>query len=775
MHARAVLEFEEVVKSLAIFCETSQGRANCVDLAPAFDADTVWELLSTTAEAHQMLAQQAPPSLGAVRDIHQPLMRAQKGGSLGGQELFQVAESLRAMRGMRSFLETKKSEGRRLWAYAEALPDFPATEKRIFEALEPNGDVKDSASAELSALRRRKGKAMSRLQERVQAYTTGKTREMLSDPIVTVRDGRYVVPLKAEYRGRIRGIVHDTSGSGQTIFVEPEDVLQLGNEIREIEAAEREEVARVLRELSGEVGKVAPVAAAGLVAVGEIDLAFAKGRYAYDIKGSMPERLQSPRIEIEGGRHPMLDRDAAVPLNLSVGLADNVLITGPNTGGKTVAIKTVGLFVLMAQSGLFPCALNVRIGVFSQVWADIGDEQSLQQSLSTFSGHIKNIADAIKGVREGALVLLDEIGAGTDPAEGAALARAILSEFADRGAAVLASTHYGELKAFAFDTVGYRNAAMEFNTKTFRPTYRLLADTAGSSHALKIAERHGIPSAVIAKAQEGLSEQHREMSRVFEGLDTAQKQARIAQAEADRRISEVQKLEDLAHKKLAEADEVRRTAFRSAEQAIDEELRAIRERANAVFDELKRSGGSQKGREEARDRLKDVARAGEEVAKRLSPSRRAPLDVDAIQKGMNVLVDGYAQAGTVVSDPADGSVVVQIGPIRITVPAAKVRQTKGLPDTKRPRTNIRLERAQTAVTEIHLRAMRAEDAVRDLERFIDDAVLAGIPSVRIVHGKGGGILRDVTREFLRKNVSVASFRDGEAGEGGHGVTIAVIK
>lgn len=774
MHALDVLEYSSVLERLVSQCETALGAELARKLRPSFAPDEVWDLLAHTREAHGLLATNPPPSLGPIRDLRDAFKRSSKGASLGGAELFQCADALRGMRELHTFLTSHREDAPLLSRDAEILPDARKVEDAVFASLEPDGEVKDAASPHLASLRQRRASTTARLQEKAQSYTTGKHRDLLSDPIVTIRDGRYVIPLKAEYRGRIRGIVHDTSATGQTIFIEPEDVLQLGNVLREIESAEREEIGRILANLSGRVGSVGSQAIPGIEAAGRIDLVLAKARLGYDMKGAIPEPLRKTRIEISGGRHPLLDRASVVPLDLAVGEGESVLITGPNTGGKTVAIKTVGLFVLMAQAGLLPPARAVKLGPFTQIWADIGDEQSLQQSLSTFSAHIKNIAEALQSLRPGALVLLDEVGAGTDPAEGAALARAVLLKIASVGAVVLASTHYGELKAFAFDTEGFRNAAMEFDSKTLQPTYRLVIGAAGASHALKIAERYGLPKEVVENARSGLSTEHVEMSRLMEGLDQAQKQARVAQGEADRRLSELKRLEQEAERKLKEAEEVRKTAYAKASAAMEEALREIREESARVFEELKRSG-SQVDQQRARADLKAIQEIGADYAERLKPKARPSSSTEALRKGMTVRVADFGQNGVLLEDPTGPTVQVQIGALKMNVSVSSLAPVKATPEPKKAGSNIRLQKAQFAATEIHLRAMRAEDAMRDLEKFLDDSVLAGVPSVRIVHGKGEGVLRKLTHDFLRKNANVDSFRLGEPAEGGDGVTVAVLR
>jgi DNA mismatch repair protein MutS2 len=778
MHAFEVLEFGAIKERLQSHCETGLGAVHASNLTPAFHAAEVWELLSLTAEAHDALAKHQVPSLAPVRDVRQPLKIASKGGVLGGQELFLIADALVAMRNFKTFLTARRVDMPKLSPFAESLPEVRRLEEQLIDSLESDGTLKDSASPALATLRQKKKNTTARIQERIQSYTTGKTRDLLSDPIYTVRDGRYVVPLKAENRGKIRGIVHDTSASGQTIFVEPEDVLQLGNSLREVHAAERAEEVRILTQLSSKVGAVAGEASGGIEATAHLDLTFSKARLAFQMKGTMPQPQGEHWIQVQGGKHPLLNPETTVPLDLSVGIRSSVLITGPNTGGKTVAIKTVGLFVLMAQSGLMPPALDIRLGPFTQVWADIGDEQSLEQSLSTFSGHIKNIAEALRIFKRGALILLDEVGAGTDPAEGASLAQSILQELSDRGGAILASTHYGELKAFAYTTEGFQNAAMEFDQKNFRPTYRLLMGAPGASHALRIAERYGIPKKVVERAREGLGVQALDMATMMEQLELSQRQARIAQGEADRRSEELRKAEQRAARKLAEAEEIRRTAHSKANEVIEAALREIRLEAARVFEELKKSPTDQKVHQSVRDQLKQLQEVGKEFADEFlpRPNRAAGAKVGTFHKGMSVRIDGYTQVGIIVVEPTGQTAVVQMGPIKMTVGLSSLTVTQpALSGGHKPRASVQLQKAINATTEIHLRHMRAEEAIRDLEKFVDDAMLAGLPTIRIVHGKGEGILRKVTQEFLKKHPGVASFRDGEPSEGGHGATIATFR
>lgn len=780
MRALKVLEFPLILERISSLCETTLGCDLALSLAPSFEEASVWELNAETAEAIELLGSDPPPSLGKVADLRSALDRGAKGGVLGGEELFAIGEMLWALRACKAHLRGKSGSCPRLWSYAEFFPEARALEERLQASLEPNGDVRESASVLLGQLRRRKHQAGSKIIERIQSYVSGKTREYLSDPLYTVRDGRYVLPVKSEHRAKIRGIVHDSSSTGHTVYIEPEDVLKLGNELRQIEGEEKEEVARILAELSAEVGGVAPEAMPAIESAGRLDLIFAKGRFGYATNGSIPSRARKPScLRLEGARHPLIDPKAVVAIDVEIGYDfDGLLITGPNTGGKTVAIKCVGLFVAMAQAGIPISSKRSELGVFSQLWADIGDEQSIAQSLSTFSGHIKNIAEALNGVRDGALVLFDELGAGTDPAEGAALARAIMRSFRLKGAKLLASSHYGELKAFAYSEPGFMNAAMEFDTKTLQPTYRLVIGLPGASQAMRIAERYGMPREVIDAAKAAMGEQQQNVAEMLEKLDQAQRAARKAQGEADRLTAELKQKEALTEQKLAEVSEIRRTASERARGEMEEALRQIRVEAAELFDRIKAAGGDSKEVQGLRTELKaleESARSGLPQEGRALPSEQSDIPVE---KGASVRVEGYSQIGVVLDDPKDGKVQVQMGMLKLTIPVSKLAATKPPSERRTPTKkgpNLNLERAQTAQSEISLRGMRAEDAMQDLERFVDDAVLGGIHRLRIVHGKGEGILRNLVHAYLKKRKEVDSFKLAEAGEGGDGVTVAYMK
>ncbi|MBS1707732.1 MAG: endonuclease MutS2 [Armatimonadetes bacterium] len=776
-HALAVLEWEKIVARLVEACETDLGKAQAAETVPSFDEEQVWRELEGTKEADTLRVAGRLPSLQGVRDVRGAVTIAAKGAVCDGQSLYRVGTSLRAMGSARKAVNDVE-DAPLLQALAKELPDLPNLVVLIEKSLEADGMVLSDASPELAAARKRKTQAAQRSLERIQSYVSGKTRDWLSDPLHTVRNGRHVIPLKAEYKGRIKGIVHDSSASGQTVYVEPEDVVQAGNQFREAEVAEKAEEEKVLARISAAVGGEADAIKSGLVAATRLDVLFARARYGAELDGCVPTRGPDASIRLTKARHPLLDAKIAVPLSLNLGDEnDTLLITGPNTGGKTVGIKTVGLAVAMAQAGMMVAAFECKFGCFTQIWADIGDEQSLQQSLSTFSGHIKNIAAALKGLRRGSLVLLDEVGAGTDPTEGASLARALLLAFQRGGAKTMASTHYGELKVLATNQSGFVNAAMEFDLKSLRPTYHLLLGTPGSSHALKIAERYGIPPDVVQEATEGIGDQALDVAKMIEKLEASQRLAQRAQGEADRLTNRLKQVEREAEAAIARADETRRRVREQSAQQLEEILREIRLETADVFESIKKDP-SQANLDKARQKLKQVQEVGQSFVRDIRPeqAKQTPQAPREITQGMTVRVTGFEGKGIVLEQPKGKSVMVQMGALKMTVALDKLVpvETEAVKIQKRG-TSMRLQRAQTVQREIHLRQMRAEDAVDVLEKFLDEAILAGVSSVRIVHGKGEGILRQVTQDVLRRNRAIRSHQLADATEGGEGVTVAQLQ
>lgn len=772
-HALQVLDFPQVIERLAAHCQSALGVRLAAELEPEYTLEALTGRLQETLEAAAYLNKDLLPGLGGLADVGPEVEKASKGATLDGETLWRIGQSLLTIVTLRAALE-RQEVAPTLAAMAQQLPNESVLADRLTRSLDGDGSVRDEASSELTRLRNQIRKNTQRLSERIQSYTSGANREYLSDPIVTQRQGRYVIPVKSEHRGKIRGLVHDTSASGQTVFIEPMEVVEMGNQLREAEAAERAEVSRILGDLSSRIGAVGIGIRDGIQLAGELDLIFAKARYGFAEDGCVPEIGPAATISIRRGRHPLLDVKIAIPLSLEIPADQTgILITGPNTGGKTVSMKTIGLFIAMAHCGMMVPASAVQVGPFTGIWADIGDEQSLEQSLSTFSGHIRNIATALREVTPGGLVILDEVGAGTDPAEGAALAKAILLAIQRAGAKVVASTHYGELKVFAGATEGFINCSMEFDVKSLRPTYQLLVGSPGSSHALRIAERVGLPKHVIQLAEQQGDATEADLNKMVEQLEIAHKRAIKAQSEADRLTHRLKQVEQEAERKIQEADEARRRAKKEAAQAVEDELRTIRLEAAEVLERVKKAAKPDAA-QAARESLRALDSRGQRLAGQLRPQETRNDAV--VQRGSRVKVVGYSQVGTVLEEPSNGKVRIQIGPMKMEVRLNQLELVAA--ETTRPKfahkKNMQLEKLQTSTMEIDLRGERAEDAEQKLAKFIDDALLAGLPTVRILHGKGDGILRAVTRAMMATHPGITSFRDGQPEEGGAGVTFAVL-
>ncbi|MCH8273461.1 MAG: endonuclease MutS2 [Armatimonadetes bacterium] len=781
-HAERVLELPLVLALVAERCRTTLGSEAVLELRPTFDPALIEQRVSQTAEATEITANEEPPEYGATRDVREPVAAAEKGALLSGVDLFRVAETLGAMARLRAFLVSERERAPALWRVGENLAYITELQKALKEAVGPEGDVLSSASPKLRSLRNQLSTRQRRLATRLQSMVAGPLRTYLQEPIYTLREGRYVVPVKAQYRGKVPGIVHDTSGSGQTLFVEPEQMVADANRLREVEAEEREEVERVLRKLSDSVGEHTQEILTGIEALAELDCIFARARYAYDRKAEAPKLKKGAYFSITDGHHPLIPREESVPITVAVGgRFRSLLLTGPNTGGKTVTLKLLGLYALMIGCGIFPPARSVEYGPFSGVWADIGDEQSLQQSLSTFSGHLTNIAEVFKGAKVGDLVLLDEIGAGTDPREGSALGRAILESLTERGAVVAATTHFGELKNFAQASERFSCAATEFDMETLRPTYVLIPGASGASHALEISLRYGLPENVVKAAERHLgvsASEERDKSAVLDAL--------IAGAREDRKQSEESKAalneERAALAKEREAWQAKMKKTRqNAEERVLEAIREAREQYRSLLEDLKsvsqEGGVSGSEREKILERARGIEHnlraSRDEVAAagRVGPPQR-------IERGMSVKLRDHGQVGRVVDVKTSGKVVVRIGIVKLTVAPEDLEPvTEEEPSKKSGRRgeSLSVSKAQNAATELHLRNMRVEEATEALERFFDDAALAGLPRVRLVHGKGEGVLRSVVRQFLSSQDDVESVREGGPGEGGSGVTIVYFK
>lgn len=776
----STLEFDKIRLLLAERAAFSGGKDLASTLAPSRSLKEADRWQGETEEAVRILSVAGQPPFGGMRDVREILRRAERGAVLLPGEILEVGDAARASARLRAFLEAHAPavEAETLADLAGILGRFPKLEREIDRCLSREGEVVDHASPKLAEIRSKLRVLRQRVREYLESLVRSpKGQRCLQEPIVTVRGGRYVVPVKQEYRSEIPGIVHDQSASGATLFVEPEAAVEMNNQIRLLEAEEAREVERVLHQLSGFVAAEAGRLTESVEIAAEIDFIFAKGRLALDWNAVRPRLNSEGRIDIRKARHPLI-RGEAVPIDLRLGDEFTALvITGPNTGGKTVALKTLGLFVLMAQAGLhIPAGEGSEVGLFTGVFADIGDEQSIEQSLSTFSSHMANIVRILSAVDPRSLVLLDELGAGTDPAEGAALAVTILEHLVEKGCRVAVTTHYGALKSLAYSHPRIENASVQFDVETLRPTYRVLIGQAGMSHAFAIAERLGLAPEVIERARGRLSEDERKVEELLGSAEESRLLAEREREEAERLRSQYLELRDRyfdAFERLKAAREkVLDEARREAEALVE---RARRE-ADELLGRLRKAGRDdlEAQAQEVRGRL--AALAGEvQVSRPAEPAAgRAPAAKFDLLPGMAVRVKSLQQEGEVVQLLSGGKVSVQVGAIKVNVepsdlePALGSRRQGATPVAHAA---MAWRKAQEVSAEVDLRGMLASEALERLDKYLDDALLAGLDRVRVIHGKGTGALREAVWNYLREHPRVRGYQLGEAYEGGAGVTL----
>ncbi len=783
-HYRA-LELDKILHLLAEETSCDAAAEMARDLRPSTSLSQVKRLLTETDEAHTMMARFGAPSFGGLKDVSNSLRRAEAGGTLNMGELLRVSMVLRTLRGIVDW--RSKSEGVKSsldWRFEAIMPN-KYLEDRINNAILSEEEMADSASPQLATIRRKIRSASSRAREQLEKMVRSQTtQKYLQDPIITIRDGRFVVPVKAECRGDVPGLVHDTSSSGATVFVEPMAVVEANNEVRVLLSQEQAEIERILAELSAEAGNFASGIISGYKEAVELNLIFAKANLGYKMKASMPLVNDQGKIELKRARHPLIDKDKVVPTDIELGIHfDTLVITGPNTGGKTVSLKTVGLLTLMAMCGLLlPVADNSQISVFTNVLADIGDEQSIEQSLSTFSAHMTNIIKILDQADSASLVLLDELGAGTDPIEGAALAMSILEALRRKGARIAATTHYAELKAYALQTQGVENACCEFDVTTLRPTYRLLIGVPGRSNAFAISLRLGMNSEIVDHAKELVSSENTRFEDVVQSLEASRQKLEAERKEAQRQRLEAEEASRAAKERKESIDAQAEREIEEARRRAAELIARTRGQIDAMLNEM-----------EELKKQKNKALTAEQKAKLKSGLRALENEADPVRekdaehyvlprplkKGDAVLIYDIDKKGTVLQPPdKDGkTVLVQAGIIQTRVPLTNLRLLNEKPEKKKQggvtrsvtRANIRAE------MELDVRGQTSDEALINVDQFIDSAVLAGIDILTIIHGKGTGALRAAVQQHLRRHPNVKSYRLGTFGEGEAGVTIVELK
>ena len=780
--SQVLLEFPLVRARLAAATSFPPSRRAAEALEPSNDPVIVARRLDETDQVRELLGERSGIGVGGAHDIGPWVERAARGGRLDPAQFLEIGETLDAT----ARLATNLADDRRplLHALARELHDVPALRSTLTRSFDPMGELLDTASPRLGGLRAAVRVAYDRLRRRLDALVGAELGNALQEPIITLRNGRYVVPVKAEARSRVKGIVHDASGSGQTLFIEPLVAVELGNAWREAQVAEQEEIARILDELSAFVAANAAALRETLDALARFDLWAARASLAAEMDGVRAETADRPEVILLSARHPGL-AGRVVPIDIRIGDGYTALVvTGPNTGGKTVTLRTLGLLSLMHQSGLhIPAAAGSRLPVWSDVFADIGDEQSVAQSLSTFSGHLRRITSIVDAAGPGTLVLLDELGAGTDPTEGSALAQALLDHFIRAGAIVAATTHYAELKAYAHTTEGARNAAVEFDLESLTPTYRLTIGLPGGSQAFAIAERLGLPPGIVEDARSRLSEAQRSFEATLASI-------RATEGETADALEAARSAEDRARDALRVAQEERRTARRERDEAVraaraeaDAVLAALREELATTRQALQRETVTEGTLDSAVERADALAARLPDVEDADEDATELPVEPDRVwQVGERVRTRTGGWEGRIAALDRNGRrATIESGGMRIVVdvtdllpsaaPAAAHPGSTTGPAGSASVGAIRLTRARSVASSLDLRGARVEEALESLERYLEDASLAGMPSVTVIHGLGTGALRDAVRTAAAGHPLVKDLRPGERGEGGDGATI----
>ena len=776
------LELDAVLDRLAGCATSEEAKDRCRALRPLSDAEEIRRLLEQTTAACGMITVKGAPGFQDVREVASSLERADRGGCLTPVELLRIAGVLRCIRSVKAYYNSDSNQSV-LDVYFQELSPNRYLEEKITNSILSEEEIADAASSELADIRRHMRIQSAKVKESLQKIISSPSyAKYLRDPIITLRGDRYVVPVKSEYKSEIPGLIHDVSSTGSTFFIEPISAVNANNALRELLIREKKEIERILAELSAEAASFRESICNSYEMLITLDVIFAKAKYSLRIDGMAPEIRENASIELMRARHPLIDKKTVVPITVRLGTDfDTLIITGPNTGGKTVTLKTLGLLTMMAECGLhIPADHGSAISVFERVLADIGDEQSIEQSLSTFSAHMKNIVQIVGECDASTLVLFDELGAGTDPAEGAALATALIEFCRGCGSRVAATTHYAELKLYAMRTDGVMNASCEFDVETLRPTYRLLIGIPGKSNAFAISKRLGLSEHIIEKARSLVNENDRNFEDVLNQLEQQRQQMENAKREAERLRLETEQMKEKSEAYYDEIKREREKAVRSARAEAQRIIDDARRTSNEVAEELKqlrkqmKDGadvqGSNAKQAELRRRLNEAEDA---LSDREKPQTR-PEPTRAIKVGDTVELLRFGTRAQVLSVLKDGSYELQAGIMKVNarpdevylVEETKQQAKKIIERTKREFRNT------PASSELDLRGMSADEAVAALSVFLDGAMLANLSSVRIIHGKGTGVLRKAVQEELKHNRAVKHYRLGVYGEGEDGVTIA---
>ena len=789
--ALRVLEYNKIIDLLEMQAGSEITRKAISELKPFKDPRIIATALEETDEASRLISFKGALPLGNFYNINGAISYAKKGGSLTLRQLLQIYYNLKVTRDVKNFMKGDIPELPILQELTDLLETFVDLENEIDRTIENEDEVKDTASAELRSIRRNIVRQNEAIRNRInQMINKSDNQSMLQDAIVTVRDGRFVIPVKQEYRGKFPGIIHDQSSTGATLFIEPQIIVNLNNELRELEIAEKVEIERIIAELSSRVAEHFLVLKNNQDILLQLDMIMAKGKLAHIHKAECPKVNSQGILDLKHARHPLIDEKKAVPIDIVLGKDYKALIvTGPNTGGKTVTLKTAGLLCMMAQTGLhIPASSESSIPVYEDIFADIGDEQSIEQSLSTFSSHMTNIVNIVKNAGTGTLALIDELGAGTDPTEGAALAISIIETLKEQGAHILATTHYTELKKYALETDDVENASMEFNVETLSPTYKLTIGIPGKSNAFEISKKLGLPGEIIQKSKNLLEGGDIEFERVLQAIESDKKAAKREREEAQAILHDMEKKEAELKERLEKAKAKEEKMINKAKEEARSIIADAKEVTKNVQEELKELskleslGEKTKRLEHSKRKVKDAAGRYKEVIK--IEENDNPVSVKDIKIGDRVKVMTLNQNGEIIGLPdSRGEMMVQVGPMKMKCKAKDLKIIIDGRKKKKPKitssrstyAGLYKSKTQNIKTSVNVQGENLEDALDKVSKYIDDAVMAHLEEVTVIHGRGGGVLKKGIHGMLRENPMVKEYRKGAYSEGGDGVTIVKLK
>ncbi|HPP35998.1 MAG TPA: endonuclease MutS2 [Clostridiales bacterium] len=787
-----ILEFVKIKEKLISLCSSELGKELAAALLPQTQPEEVERMLKETTDAVDFILRRGSPPLGGIHDIRDTLRRVELGTAINPGELLRVADTLRAARNLKNYASEADPRADESGNHVRDLIASVTPNKRIEDSINAaiisDEEISDNASSTLASIRKRIREEQESLKDKLNSMIhSSKYQKFMQESIVTIREDRYVIPVKAEYRNEIPGLVHDSSASGATVYIEPMAMVEANNNIKQLRIKEQLEIERILQELTGEVAGIIEPLKANMTLFAQLDFVFAKAKLSLDLKCVCPKLNREKRINIKKGRHPLLDSKTVVPIDLWIGERFTTLvITGPNTGGKTVTLKTVGLFTLMVQSGLHvPAAEGTEMSVFDNVFADIGDEQSIEQSLSTFSSHMRNIVEILSRADDMSLVLFDELGAGTDPTEGAALAMSILENLHGRGAITIATTHYSELKVYALTTDGVENACCEFDVETLRPTYRLLIGVPGKSNAFAISKRLGLSDDILDRAREFLSGEEIQFEDVLMTIERNRRESEQERLQAESLRLEIEKLKKELEEQKYKLSSQREKLLREAREEARRILLDARKDAGDILEEMKQATKLQdekerrRAAEEAKAKLRgSIGKIEESLAEGLFRRKGFVKPPENLKPGDSVLILDLNQKGTVITPPdKDGEALVQAGIMKINVHVTNLKliDEQSYEIQRTGSSSIGVSKAMNISPRTDIRGMNVEEAIIILGKYLDDAALAGLSEVTIVHGKGTGALRSGVHQYLKTNHHVKSFRLGQYGEGEAGVTIVTLK